>query len=319
MADGVDFSWARPTPQELIAAGETFVYRYIGVNVGGKSATRPELDEYTNAGLAVILGYEEDGQELLGGWPAGVRIGYAIQAALNDLGYPDAVVFANADFDASPGQQDAINAALDGIASVRGLDKTGLYSGYWVIKRAFDAGKITYAMQTYAWSGGNWDPRAQVQQYQNGQIIAGSDVDFDRAMVANFGQIGGPSLAGLDVSPFNPAAVAAKKVLEADMPVFTDSDLTIYWPNGWYDRYDANVYAALKAYFTNGGQVIDGTLGTVVREVWTATDGVIARTAAAVASGVSQSTSGAPVDIAKLAADILAGMPKTFTVTPAVK
>lgn len=212
--EGVDFSWARPSPQGLLNAGKRFVYRYIGVNVGGKSATRAELDEYTSAGLDVILGYEEDGQELLGGYDAGVRIGHAIQSALNDLGYPGAVVYANADFDATEAQQVPINAALDGIASVIGLARLGLYGGYWVIKRAFDAGKITYAMQTYAWSGGNWDPRAQVQQYSNGEQVNGSDVDFDRATQAQFGQIGAAALAGLPGTPFE----------GEDMPLNADTD-----------------------------------------------------------------------------------------------
>ena len=51
--------------------------------------------------------------------------------------------------------------------------RTGAYGGYYVIKRAFDAGKITWGWQTYAWSGGQWDARAQFRQTSNGITAAG--------------------------------------------------------------------------------------------------------------------------------------------------
>jgi hypothetical protein len=52
----------------------------------------------------------------------------------------------------------------------------------------FDAGLVAFGWQTYAWSHGHWDPRAQLQQYRNDQFIGGVSVDFDRAVAADFGQ-----------------------------------------------------------------------------------------------------------------------------------
>jgi peptidoglycan hydrolase-like protein with peptidoglycan-binding domain len=54
------------------------------------------------------------------------------------------------------------------------------------VNTAFDAGKIKWGFQTYAWSGGKWDPRAQLQQWSNGQW--GDSIDFTRAVKAEFGQ-----------------------------------------------------------------------------------------------------------------------------------
>lgn len=313
--EGVDFSWARPAPQDLLNAGKRFVYRYIGVDVGGKSATRAELDEYTGAGLAVILGYEEDGQELLGGYAAGVRIGHAIQAALDDLGYPDAVVLANADFDATEAQQEPINAALDGIASVISLDRTGLYAGYWVIKRAFDAGKITYAMQTYAWSGGNWDPRAQVQQYSNGQQIDGSDVDLDRATAAQFGQLGTIGLASTGSHiPFTIPAAQEDQDMYAIQLNDTDDSGVIVSPGVPPQSRVRSVFVAMcNGYGISAKTLPQWQYDTIIREQWTDAGLLAATIAATVAKSVNPT--GIPVDVSALAADVVAAMPKTFTVT----
>jgi hypothetical protein len=83
-----------------------------------------------------------------------------------------------------------INDHFDGVASVLGLARTAAYGGFYPIKRLFDAGKIAYGWQTFAWSGGQWDPRAQLRQVRNGVTIAGADCDIDEAQVQDFGQWG---------------------------------------------------------------------------------------------------------------------------------
>jgi peptidoglycan hydrolase-like protein with peptidoglycan-binding domain len=49
---------------------------------------------------------------------------------------------------------------------------------------------VTYGWQTSAWSGGQWDNRAQLQQYNYKVMIGPAQVDQDRAMAQDFGQIG---------------------------------------------------------------------------------------------------------------------------------
>ena len=80
----------------------------------------------------------------------------------------------------------ALNSYFDGVASVIGRSRTGAYGGYHVIKELFDNGKITWGWQTYAWSNGLWDKRAQLRQVLNG--IDGGDVDKDLGVAADFGQ-----------------------------------------------------------------------------------------------------------------------------------
>ncbi len=58
-----------------------------------------------------------------------------------------------------------------------------------MIKRLFDGGKITWGWQTYAWSGGNWDSRAQVRQVQN-DIPGGCCPTRTKRSAADFGHRG---------------------------------------------------------------------------------------------------------------------------------
>lgn len=186
MAEGVDCSFSRPGPAALKAAGRSFIGRYLWYNTASKGISGAEYNLYVSNGVAVFLIYEEDGQELKGGYGAGVAVAQKAEQYRNQQGIPALPIYFCVDFDAAESQQGAINAALQGAASVIGHDRTGLYAGYWVVKRAFDAGVIKYGFQTYAWSGGNWDSRAQIQQYRNGQNING-DVDFCRTTADDFG------------------------------------------------------------------------------------------------------------------------------------
>jgi hypothetical protein len=68
------------------------------------------------------------------------------------------------------------------------LKRVGAYGGYALIKRLFDKKLITYGFQTYGWSGGLWDVRAQLRQYLNAQTIGGLSVDFDHAVTTDYGQ-----------------------------------------------------------------------------------------------------------------------------------
>lgn len=97
-------------------------------------------------------------------------------------------IFFAVDFDASSGQEAAISTYLDGAASVLGKAGTGVYGGYTVVKHALDGDHCRWAWQTYAWSGGKWDTRAQLQQYSNDHVIGGVGLDYDRSTKSDFGQ-----------------------------------------------------------------------------------------------------------------------------------
>ena len=189
---GVDYAWSRPSsPQALRAAGYSFVARYLSWDTSGKNLTASEAQSLFAAGIDVVANWEWDATDALDGYSTGVNDATEAQTLAAQCGMPaDRPIYFSVDFDATPGQEAAIDSYFDGVASVIGLARTGAYGGYYVIQRLFDDGKIKWGWQTYAWSGGQWDPRAQLQQIDNGVTVAGASCDIDQAVAGDFGQWG---------------------------------------------------------------------------------------------------------------------------------
>jgi hypothetical protein len=186
---GIDYAWGRPGVAALKSNGVKFVARYLSHDTTGKNLTKTEAKQLSDAGISLVVVWESTAERPLAGHAAGVADAKAAAGQAKSCGMPDGrPIYFAADWDATEGQQDEINAYLDGAASVLGRGRVGLYGGYWPIKRAFDADKISYGWQTYAWSGGRWDRRAQIQQYKNDQRINGVGVDYDRTTVSDYGQ-----------------------------------------------------------------------------------------------------------------------------------
>src|ERR1044071_2126039 len=70
---GVDYSWARPSPQALIAAGYTFAVRYTSFNTTGKNLTASEASTLLAAGLDIVTNWENTAHDALGGFDEGAR------------------------------------------------------------------------------------------------------------------------------------------------------------------------------------------------------------------------------------------------------
>jgi hypothetical protein len=197
---GVDYAWARPSASHLKSEGYTFVARYLSYDTTGKNLTAGEVSALKAAGIDIVANWEWGADDALDGFNRGVEHAKAADKQAAALGMPsDRPIYFSCDFDATPGQQAAIDAYMDGVASVIGRSRTGAYGGYYVIKRLFDHGKITWGWQTYAWSGGQWDSRAQVRQIQNG--IEGGQLDKDEAVAADFGQWSHSSGGGGNPTP----------------------------------------------------------------------------------------------------------------------
>lgn len=187
-ASGVDFAYGNGvTTEQLRAAGVKFVCRYLS---GGnsKDISQEELDNYKNAGIAVVLNWETYGQ--MPGEAQGAADAQAAHKEASSIGAPNAPIIFSADFDPAPETIHGILDYMHGVASVLGKGRTGLYGGMAAIEAYFNAGIGAYGWQTSAWSGGEWDSRAQLQQYDYNMTIGPAQVDQDRAMAANFGQIG---------------------------------------------------------------------------------------------------------------------------------
>jgi hypothetical protein len=187
-AYGVDYSFARPAPATTRAQGYSFVVRYLSHD-SGKSIDAAEARATAGAGLDIVLNWEDTAQAALGGYGQGVADAQAAAAQAAAIGTPAGrPIYFSIDFDASAAQQGALDAYFDGVAAVLGREATGAYGGYSQLQRLFNAGKITWGWQTYAWSYGAWEPRAQLRQIENG--IAGGSEDLDQAVATDFGQWG---------------------------------------------------------------------------------------------------------------------------------
>lgn len=190
MIFGIDYAWGTPTTAALEAAGAKFVCRYLSHD-SGKNLSPSEAKRLSDAGIDIVVVWETTAQRALDGRAAGAIDAQDALIQAKACGMPAGrPIYFAVDWDAQVGRdQDLINQYLDGAASyLGGVQHVGLYAGYGPIKRAFDAGKIAFGWQTYAWSGGRWDTRAQLQQYSNSHFVGGVDCDYDHAVKADFGQ-----------------------------------------------------------------------------------------------------------------------------------
>jgi hypothetical protein len=186
---GVDYSSGGVDPVKLKAAGVSFVCRYVSTPGNPKNLTRVEAQGLRRAGLNIVTVFETTANRALKGRATGKTDALSAQAQALNCGAPtDVPIYFAVDFDATEHDQIAINAYLAGAAEALGKNRVGIYGGYWPLKRALDARVCHYGWQTYAWSGGHWDPRAQLRQYLNGQHLAGTSVDFNHSMFPDFGQ-----------------------------------------------------------------------------------------------------------------------------------
>ena len=220
MAKGIDYAfYPHPSISAIKAEGATFVCRYVSSyapNDGnGKNLIPAEKNALLAAGLSIVIVAEEaSGSRMLDGRAAGVTDAAHADAVVKALGMPGIPVYFACDWDATEAQQTPIDAYLDGAVSVIGRGRVGIYAGFYPLKRAFDAGKITYGWETYAWSGGQWDSRAQLRQTQNGVTIGGADCDRDVSMSVDYGQWPRPS-----GYPVIPTVTAARAPQPAPPPV----------------------------------------------------------------------------------------------------
>jgi hypothetical protein len=193
---GIDYAWSRPALSAVVSGGYKFVVRYVSWDTTGKNLTASEANSLIAAGLNIVLCWEYQADEVLSGYAKGAQSATEAARQASACGMPsDRPIYFCIDFDATAAQQAAINSYFDGVASVIGRDRTGIYGGYDQVKRTLDAGKATWAWQTYAWSSGQWDSRAQLRQIQNAVTVGGASCDIDQAKADDFGQWPAPQVA----------------------------------------------------------------------------------------------------------------------------
>ncbi len=190
MSFGLDYSMGMPPISDMKAAGVAFVCRYIGYTDPSlsqiKILTQAEAHALNQAGISLVSNWEWYVNRVLEGFGAGQWDAQEAQRRhVACGGPPNRPIYFSADEDYSAAQ---VADYFKGVSSVVGLSRTGAYGSYRVIAGLFDAGLIAWGWQTYAWSGGAWEPRAHIQQYNNAMIMSGVEVDYDRSIKSDFGQ-----------------------------------------------------------------------------------------------------------------------------------
>lgn len=162
----IDYSFARPSPQAIAAAGVRLVVRYISpTRSNKKNLTVAERDALLAAGLSILLVWENSTTDPLHGHQLGVVHGSQARNFATDLGYPvDMPIIVACDFDVQAAQLPVVLLYLAGFKEGSRWAQ-GAYGKDLLITAAHDAGVSTLGWQTVAWSGGRKSPHADCLQH----------------------------------------------------------------------------------------------------------------------------------------------------------
>ena len=185
MIEGIDFAGHSQIDYAGVArAGKTFVCRYLS-GVAWKDITLDELRAWNSHGVAVVFVWELGATDPEQGYNQGIWDAQRASTQLRTLGVSDLQpIYFAADEDTTFGPN--LTGYYTGIRNTLGHSRVGIYGSYAVVSGAFDSGLVSYGWQTYPWSGEQWDQRAQLQQYSNGETLAGLTVHLDRAISPDY-------------------------------------------------------------------------------------------------------------------------------------
>lgn len=183
---GLDWAWGSMPLRALLRSGATFACRYLSHDPS-KNLSPAEARELSKA-VAIVVVWETTADRAAQGEAAGREDAAAALAQAHAIGIPKgAGIYAAVDFDAAGSQVHDYFVGWSAGILAAGY-RPGAYGGLHAITWLFDHKLIVLGWQTYAWSGGHWDFRAQLQQFSNGHSVGGVDCDYDRAVSSDFGQ-----------------------------------------------------------------------------------------------------------------------------------
>lgn len=185
---GIDFGYGKLKGSVIRNAGYTFVMRYLS-HSPQKNLNKEELKDFRQNDLKVGVVWETTTNRPLSGFTGGKQ---DAQEAVNQIieltGSPQVIYFA-VDADYNQTQLQTIGEYFEGVASILPLHQIGVYGGYKTVEYMLDNDLASYAWQTYAWSHGKWDTRAQLRQTDiYGPKLAGVECDTNESTGDDFGQ-----------------------------------------------------------------------------------------------------------------------------------
>lgn len=185
---GIDFGYGKIKGSVIKNSGFSFVMRYLS-HSPDKNLTKDELKDLISSGLQVGVVWETTVHRPLEGEQAGIDDANSALSMLNSLGVSGTIYFA-CDDDFNPNQFRDIGSYFSGVLQVLSKDQVGIYGGYNIVKYILDQGLVDYAWQTYAWSHGQWDTRAQLRQIDiYGPKLEGVNCDTNQSISDDFGQL----------------------------------------------------------------------------------------------------------------------------------
>ena len=178
MAEGVDYSFARPDPAALYAAGKRFAGRYVGPG-WGKLLDADESAALHAAGLDIFLNAEGVANGAAGGYAVGVSHARMARAQARSLGAPDTTaIYYAVDFDVSSKGWAAVRQYLQGACDTDGVAQVGIYGGLNAVTWAHRDGVASWFFQTYAWSYGLWFEGNHAEYIEDLRRRKGDDADM---------------------------------------------------------------------------------------------------------------------------------------------
>jgi peptidoglycan hydrolase-like protein with peptidoglycan-binding domain len=184
---GADWSWSAADIAALKQAGVQFACRYLSHDPG-KNLTPQQAQLLTQSGIAIVSNWESTANRAdVAGFAGGQQDARDALAQALACGMPvGRPIYFSVDIDTTVGPH--ITSYFQGLTSILGVERVGVYGGYRIVAGCLDQGLARWGWQTYAWSGGRWDSRAHIRQYLNSQKIGRMDVDYNESMKADFGQ-----------------------------------------------------------------------------------------------------------------------------------
>jgi hypothetical protein len=193
---GVDFAWGGPSVAALKANGKRFAVGYFSYDLS-KNWQPWQARAYRAAGIATVGVFESSQFRPLQGCAAGKQDAQTAKQQEAQVGMAGAPVYSAVDFDTS-GQEWRIRPYFVCWQQEMTPSLSGAYGGISTIRYLFNQRLIRWGWQAYAWSAGQWDSRAQLQQYLNDVFIGGVDTDLDRATAKDYGQVPRPNVQPTD-------------------------------------------------------------------------------------------------------------------------
>lgn len=184
MPQAVDYSFSRPNPADLAAAGFRGALRYLCPLPNAKAVTGDEIASLHANGIAIGFVWESGASRAGQGESAGHFDAWTANDQADQLGIPATVpLYFAVDYDAVPA---AVAPYFKGAREVS-KRPVGVYGSYRIVEAELDAG-CSYGWQTAAWSHGQRSPRAHLFQRADAAANPPPGTDVNDILQDDWGQ-----------------------------------------------------------------------------------------------------------------------------------